>query len=121
MEFDELDRLLSEEEDIVPSSGFVASVMDAVRQQAAAPPPIPFPWKRALPGLAACALALLWLLVVGIMGFSRGAALAPAAPPPVIVRILEAASAAGVGWIALALLVSLVSVTLSMRLTGGRT
>jgi len=32
--------------------GFLASVMDRVREEAAAPPPIPFPWKRALPGMA---------------------------------------------------------------------
>jgi hypothetical protein len=35
------------EEELLPSSGFVASVMDRVRQEAALPAPIPFPWKRA--------------------------------------------------------------------------
>ena len=51
MNDDDLDRMLIEREEIVPSSGFVASVMEAVQQEAAAPAPIPFPWKWALPGL----------------------------------------------------------------------
>lgn len=61
MRDDELDRILSEGE-ILPSSGFTASVMDAVRREAAAPPPIPFPWKRAFPGLVAASLTLALLL-----------------------------------------------------------
>ncbi len=54
----EFDRIMSEEE-ILPSSGFAASVMDAVRREAAAPPPIPFPWKRALPGAVFAAATLI--------------------------------------------------------------
>ncbi len=62
MDHDDLDRLLSHEPEIVPSSGFTASVMKAVRVQAQAPPPIPFPWKRALPGIAAAVLSLAWIV-----------------------------------------------------------
>ena len=51
MNNEDLDRMLLERDEIVPSSGFVASVMEAVQQEAAAPAPIPFPWKWALPGL----------------------------------------------------------------------
>ena len=58
---DELDRVLLREAEIIPSSGFARSVMAAVRSEAAVPPPIPFPWKRALPGLAACAVAIVWV------------------------------------------------------------
>ena len=50
--------LLNESDTILPSSGFADSVMAAVREQASAPPPIPFPWKRALPGFAAAVLAI---------------------------------------------------------------
>ncbi len=53
----EINRILSREDEILPSSGFTVSVMDAVRREAAAPPPIPFPWKRALPGLVAAGFA----------------------------------------------------------------
>jgi len=49
MKDDDIDRILFQQDEIVPSSGFAASVMDAVRREASAPPPIPFPWKRALP------------------------------------------------------------------------
>ena len=44
---------------LIPSSGFAHSVMDAVHQQATAPPPIPFPWKRLLPAAIALLCALL--------------------------------------------------------------
>ena len=57
---DEMDRILSGEDEILPSSGFTVSVMDAVRREAAAPPPIPFPWKRALPGLVLGGLCWHW-------------------------------------------------------------
>jgi hypothetical protein len=63
----EFDRLLeahlgpsaSAIDHLVPSSGFAHSVMDAVHQQATAPPPIPFPWKRLLPAAIALLCALL--------------------------------------------------------------
>ncbi len=38
------------EEKLIPSSGFLASVIERVRQEAAMPPPIPFPWKWAVAG-----------------------------------------------------------------------
>ena len=75
MNNDELDRILSKRDDIQPSSGFAASVMEAVREEAAAPPPIPFPWKRALPVLVFAALALVVVVAAGavsIVQFSRG-------------------------------------------------
>ncbi|HSS50049.1 MAG TPA: hypothetical protein VLX28_14020, partial [Thermoanaerobaculia bacterium] len=50
---DDLDRILASEEPLLPSSGFAASVMEQVRETAAAPPPLPFPWLRFLLGLAA--------------------------------------------------------------------
>jgi hypothetical protein len=63
----ELDRLLlthlgsspNSPAHLIPSSGFAHSVMDAIHQQATAPPPIPFPWKRLLPS----AIALLCILL----------------------------------------------------------
>ncbi|SPF35072.1 hypothetical protein SBA4_1610015 [Candidatus Sulfopaludibacter sp. SbA4] len=115
MQDDDLDRVLSREEDIVPSSGFAGNVMDAVRSQASAPPPIPFPWGRAIPGLAAA----LGLLLVVAVRFGSGSE-APAGNAALLVKALEAATTFGVGWIALALFASFVSVALSMRLAGGR-
>jgi hypothetical protein len=52
---DELDRLLSSDETLVPSSGFQARVMEAVQDAAVAPPPPSFPWGRFAVGVVACA------------------------------------------------------------------
>ena len=55
-----IDEILGTEEELVPSSGFLAAVMERVREEAAAPPPIPFPWKRAVPGFVVAAGVLGW-------------------------------------------------------------
>jgi hypothetical protein len=55
---DNLDRILVEEGALLQSSGFAASVMDAIQLQSVAPAPIPFPWKLALPGIAALLFGL---------------------------------------------------------------
>jgi len=47
----EIEVILAGEEELLPSSGFVASVMDQGRQEAELPAPIPFPWKRATAGI----------------------------------------------------------------------
>jgi hypothetical protein len=65
-QLEEFDRVLLEEDALVPSSGFAASVMDAIHQQSTAPAPIPFPWKKALPGLAILPVgiaAICWLAI----------------------------------------------------------
>jgi len=122
---DALDRILSSEEQIVPLSGFAGSVMDAVRREAATPPPIPFPWERALPGFALGVVALATLLFAGFMLRSPAS---PAAAPPAytLPQLLAAARVAavkadGAGWAALALLLTLASVFFSLRATGSRT
>lgn len=51
---DDLDRALSSEEPLVPTSGFTAAVMGAVRESTIPRPSTPFPWGRCLLGLAAC-------------------------------------------------------------------
>jgi hypothetical protein len=102
---DDIDRVLSNEDSIVPSSGFAASVMEAVRREAETPAPIPFPWKRALPGLVSFAGALITLLVIVFTRPVRGTELADG-----LVRAVQPA-----GWIALAAVVSLVSVLVGTR------
>ena len=111
---DELDRILmSAEPDILPSSGFTRSVMETVQNEALTPAPIPFPWTRALPGLAATAFAVVWLLVVGLSPLGSGPTPPPrmVALPPTLTALIEAAA-----WSVLALLVAYASVKLSMRL-----
>jgi hypothetical protein len=124
-ENEEIDQMLSREDEILPSSGFAASVMDAVRREAAAPPPIPFPWKRALPGMVAGVLVLALVLVAGIIGIAQmgkattpqSSMSSPYAMPPFFHGGIESAAT----WTVLSLLVAFVSVKLSMRLASGRT
>lgn len=61
MRDDDLERILSKEETIAPSAHFVASVMVAVRRENATPAPLSFPWKRALPGIAAAIVTIVLL------------------------------------------------------------
>jgi hypothetical protein len=53
---EDIDRALAADEAVVPTSGLATTVMARIRQQAAAPPPIPFPWLHALPGIVALVL-----------------------------------------------------------------
>jgi hypothetical protein len=81
----QIDAVLSADDSIYPSSGFTESVMSAVGRESAAPAPFPFPWRRALPGLAAIAAALLLLLAVVISALrlpAHAAAAASAAASP---------------------------------------
>ncbi|HXZ20382.1 MAG TPA: hypothetical protein VEG63_10560 [Candidatus Acidoferrales bacterium] len=115
---DDLDRILAEEQEIVPSAGFVRSVMKAVEREAATPSAIPFPWKWALPGMAGDILALGWafVLAVQLLHGSMGVQAGPVATPPVITKLVESVRMTGAGWIALSLVLSLASVKLSSRL-----
>ena len=122
---EEIERILSREDGILPSSGFAVSVMDAVRREAAVPPPIPFPWKRALPGLVVGAFAVALVLVAGVVALTQlGRASAPAPFSMSLPFISPPTLHGGIGssaiWTAMALLVAWVSVKLSMRLAPGR-
>lgn len=55
-----IDEILGGEPELVPSSGFAAAVMERIRHEAAAPPPIPFPWKRFVPGFVVASGVLGW-------------------------------------------------------------
>jgi hypothetical protein len=118
----EIDRTLSQRDEILPSSGFVLSVMDAVRQEAAAPAPIPFPWKRALPFvvLGAAALALMVVAVVGMathLGSDSVVSKVSSASPLELSLGMES----GLRWAVLTLVGTFVLVKISLRLAGGRT
>jgi hypothetical protein len=116
---DAIDKILSTEEELAPASGFVAAVMDRVREEAAAPPPIPFPWKRFLPGmivacvvLGAAAFLLVRYVIINI-GNSADFAL-----PEVHISAVVAPHLAQAGWIALAAALSVGSWLFSRRLSG---
>ena len=120
----EINSILSREDEILPSSGFTVSVMDAVRRGAASPPPIPFPWKRALPGLVVAGLALVLILIRVIAAIAQlGKATTPPlsmSMPPVPPPIFHGGLGSAAIWTLLALLLALVSVKLSMRVASGR-
>lgn len=103
---DSIVRALTHQEDIQPSSGFVLSVMDAVRQEAAAPQPIPFPWLRVLPGMVLMGVIL---IVLGILATQQAASLTT-----VITPVMKPAMSLGLGWAALGLLISFASMLASI-------
>jgi len=114
----DLDRVLSKEEEILPSSGFAASVMEAVRREASTPPPIPFPWKRALPGLCVAGLTLVALLTASFLLVIHGAP-AQRIPRHWLAALDSAAAISqslGAAWIVLALALSFASVKLATHL-----
>ena len=119
MKDEDIDRILSRNDEILPSSGFSVSVMDAVRREAAAPPPIPFPWKRALPGVVAGAIALLLVLGASISAILRltRESITPqlAMPSPSVSPLFHGGLESGLIWTLLALLVAFVSVKVSAR------
>src|SRR5438045_1181660 len=113
MRHDDLDRILSSEQEIIPSAAFVDSVMSSVRREAGAPPPIPFPWRRALPGLCAAGIALTSALTFLI----RGTANQPIQDGALSAfsRFLQVWKTVRASWIAMALLLTLTSVMLFSR------
>jgi hypothetical protein len=122
----EIDPILSGQDEIHPSAGFVACVMDAVRREAAAPPPIPFPWKRALPGLAVALVVMALLAVGGVFAVTHG--LGGSTAPQVsattswgVTQGIQGKINSAAAWTALALLLTFVTVKFSMRLAAGRT
>jgi hypothetical protein len=123
MEEDCIDQFFAAEEKILPSSGFTASVMDAVRAEAAGPPPIPFPWKRAWPGIAAAGVALLaavLVIVVAVSSFRIHSGEIFQRPYDVA-TLLRSSPVTDAGWTALGVLLSALSIWFSLRvMTGAR-
>ena len=114
---DELDRILSVDADVVPSSGFARSVMDAVRRDATTPPPIAFPWMRALPLICAAVVAVILVVANGVL--LAGDTARPPVPDAWMAAAAAIASALAridVQWLAFALMATIASVALAQRL-----
>jgi hypothetical protein len=116
----DIDRVLLQEETVLPSSGFAGSVMDAVRREAAAPSPIPFPWKWALPGMIVGGLAAMVVafIVFPFIGQSSKAASSQLFPltVPSMPSLFNGGLESAAIWTGLSLLLALISVRVSMRL-----
>ena len=137
---DELDRMLvrsfgpphahvAHAESIEPSSGFAASVMERVREEAAvtaALGPIRFPWRRAVPGICMVVLAvavcatLLMLASIGVVQLASHAASSATGLQASISGWSETAMRLHLGWLAVGMMIAFVPITLSRGLTGGR-
>ena len=118
----ELDRMLATHmnaasEQLAPSSGFTQSVMDAIRDEATAPPPIPFPWKRLLPAAIALLCAIIGLIV---FAGRHAPALPEALSSGSINFVINTPAAMNLLWIALAIGLSLITATISYKLAAGR-
>ena len=111
-----VDRILSSEEPLIPSSGFVASVMEQINEEAHVPPPIAFPWRRAIPGIALAAGVFGWGgYEIAAQAFAAVQNLTFAAPHFTLNLVTSIGT---VGWIVIALGLSLASWTISQRLAG---
>jgi hypothetical protein len=111
---DDLERMLADESAITPSAGFLTSVMEAVEREAAAPPPLEFPWFRALPGLLATAAAIIAAVWHGIGSLRDPVSLA--AFDEQVRQLTALAAAMGLHWLLLAMAITIVSVMLPLGL-----
>jgi hypothetical protein len=116
MTSERIDGILGAEEELMPSSGFLAGVMDRIEEEAAALPPIAFPWKRAIPGMA---------LAAGVFGWGGFELVRYGIPAAGKVAIAAPHPGAGsqwpmeqLGWVALALGLSWLSWAFSRRIVG---
>jgi hypothetical protein len=111
-----IDRILAAEQELIPSSGFLAATMERVREEAACPKPIPFPWLRALPGIVLGVSLLGWLgfeMVRAGLRSARETSFVQPHWPAVNAHALEP-----VGWVAVALVVPMLSWLFARRLAG---
>ena len=96
---EEIDRTLAGDAARVRASPrFAAAVMTAVRREAQAPPPLPFPWTRAAPGIAAVVLTL--ALAVSALLSTPGADTA-VRPPQTVAHAVEITAKVGEAFAAL--------------------
>jgi hypothetical protein len=115
-----IDTILANEDTLIPSSGFLAHVMERVQEEAtvAAPPPIPFPWKRFLPGFILAA-AVLGLGAVETVQYTIRSAGSFTLPEVHLSSALAASRPAeNAAWIAGSLVVSVAAWLFSRRLAG---
>jgi len=119
----DIDRVLATANDcILPSSGFAGEVMSAILHDASAPAPIPFPWKRALPGLAGIVVAAA-LLLWAILTVAHSPATSDQIAPAISASRLAASLAHPTGsmpWIVIALAIPVACLLLCRRLIAAR-
>jgi hypothetical protein len=111
---DDIARILADEDTIAPSPRFLASVMRAVEREAAVPPPLAFPWMRALPAFLAVIAAL-----VGLGTSLAGDPMAARQLEEQLARLPALLGALQLHWVALAVVATLVSLACGSGLVRG--
>jgi len=103
-----LDKILSSEEPLVPSSGFVSAVMSRVHSETSAQSEIPFPWHR----LAAAIVmgTLTGLIIYAVLGWHSGPFLS-------VSEISDPAMRRSIVWATVAIAVTLPLAWISMWMT----
>lgn len=120
MKSNALDMILENDDTLLPSSGFLARVMERVEEEAAvaAPPPIPFPWKRFLPGFVLATVVLGWGAVEMVRFAAHAAGSITLPELHWSATSTMSRPAANAAWIAGALAVSVASWLFSRRMAG---
>ena len=122
---DAADRLIeayfvTASENLAPSSGFTASVMDSVYAQATEPPLIAFPWRRILPGAIATLGGLVALIVFAMRAAKSSPAVTSSYGAIFQSRPLHASTPSQItlGAIVLTVCLSIAAIAASFRLAG---
>jgi hypothetical protein len=115
---DDIESMLVDKDEILPSSGFEMLVMEAVHREAVTPPPLAFPWGRALPGMVALFAAFGVVLWIWISAQSDTTPNASFDEP--LRELLAISVRSEIEWVAVAIAATIVSVLLSLRLMRGR-
>jgi hypothetical protein len=89
--------------------------MEAVGREAAASPPLAFPWVRAVPGLLATIAAVAVAIWHGIASLTNPTSFAVFAEQ--LRQLAALATGMGLQWVLLALTITILSVMLPLRLT----
>jgi len=115
---DEIERILDGEDEILPSSGFAASVMEAVHRDVITLPPLGFPWRRAMPGVVALLAAYgmaTWRFIVALNNKTPNALF-----DEQLQQLFGVSMRSEIQWVIIAIALTIVSVLLPLRLMRGR-
>jgi len=122
----EISHILAAEDELLPTSGFASEVMERVRQEAAQPAPIPFPWMKAIPVFLLAGGGIVWSAFEMVHFGLPGSGLTAIGQsimswwtislPPLSGNLMRSIEEAG--WVALALGSSLASWLVARRLAG---
>ena len=113
----DIDKVLEDERQVTPSPDFLASVMRAVRRQAASLPPFKFPWLRLMPAIIAMFIAIMRVFWDLIGFLSDGDVMATFKAQ--LREFADVAAQFGVQWIVLAIALTAISLMLAVSLVGG--